>query len=111
MIYKQTLYSYILREIFSVFFASILIFIFIILATKMMGITEMIITYRVKLANIFTIISCLFPRAFLFALPPACLICILLTFLRFSSDNEITALHASGISLYQILPPVFLFSY
>jgi lipopolysaccharide export system permease protein len=76
----------------------------------MMGITEMIITYRVKLANIFTIISCLFPRAFLFALPPACLICILLTFLRFSSDNEVTALHASGISLYQILPPVFLFS-
>jgi len=110
MIYKRTLYSYIFREIFSIFLASLLIFIFIILATRMMGITEMIITYRVKAGNIFTIISCLFPRAFLFALPPACLMCILLTFLRLSSDNEITALHASGISLYQILPPVFFFS-
>ena len=110
MIYKRTLYSYIFREILSIFIASMLILIFIILATKMMGITEMIIAYRLKAANILTIISCLFPRAFLFALPPACLMCILLTFLRLSSDNEITALHASGISLYQILPPVFLFS-
>jgi lipopolysaccharide export system permease protein len=76
----------------------------------MMGVTEMIITYHVKAGHIFSILFSLLPRAFLFALPPAGLMCILLTFLRLSADNEITALHASGISFYQLLPPVFLFS-
>ena len=35
---------------------------------------------------------------------------VLLTFLRLSSDNEIVALKASGISIYHLLPPVILFS-
>lgn len=110
MFYKPTLYNYVFREICSIFLVSMLIVMFIILTTRMMGITEMIITYQVKTGHIFSILLSLLPRAFLFALPPACLMCVLLTFLRLSGDNEITALQASGISLYQILPPVFLFS-
>jgi lipopolysaccharide export system permease protein len=109
MIYKPTLYNYVFREICSIFLVSLLIVIFVILATRMMGITEMIISHRVKAGQIFSIFFSLLPQAFLFALPPACLMCILLTFLRLSSDNEIIALHASGVSLYQILPPVFFF--
>jgi len=34
---------------------------------------------------------------------------VLLTFLRLSSDNEIVALKAGGVSIYRFLPPVFLF--
>jgi lipopolysaccharide export system permease protein len=36
--------------------------------------------------------------------------CVLLTFLRLNADNEIIALNASGISLYQMLPPILVFS-
>jgi lipopolysaccharide export system permease protein len=36
--------------------------------------------------------------------------CVLLTFIRFSSDNEVIAMNASGISLFQMLPPVITFS-
>ena len=36
--------------------------------------------------------------------------CVLLTFLRLSADNEVIALNSSGISLYQLLPPVIFFS-
>jgi lipopolysaccharide export system permease protein len=38
----------------------------------------------------------------------ATLLSVLLTFNRLSSDNEITALKASGVSLYQMTPPVLL---
>lgn len=110
MIYKPTLYHYVFKEICSIFLVSMLIVIFIILMTRMMGITEMIITHHVKVGQIFSILLSLLPRAILFALPPACLMCILLTFLRLSSDREIIALQTSGISLYQIMPPVLLFS-
>jgi lipopolysaccharide export system permease protein len=39
------------------------------------------------------------------------MVSILLTFIRLSSDNEISALKASGVSIYSLLPPVFLFSF
>jgi lipopolysaccharide export system permease protein len=42
----------------------------------------------------------------LFALPAAVLMAVFVAFLRLSGDNEIMALKSSGISLYQMLPPV-----
>jgi len=44
------------------------------------------------------------------AVPMAVLIAALMAFGRLSADNEITAIKASGISLYQILPSVIIVS-
>jgi lipopolysaccharide export system permease protein len=41
----------------------------------------------------------------------ATLLSVLLAFNRLSSDNEITALKASGISLYQMIPPILVFAF
>ncbi len=41
----------------------------------------------------------------------ATLLSVMLAFNRLSSDNEITALKASGVSLYQMIPPVLLFAF
>jgi len=107
---RLTLHKYIFREICSIFFASLLVFIFIIMASRMMGIIELLINERVYPIHVLKIIVCLMPSATIFSLPVTCLMCVLLTFLRLSSDNEIVAIHSSGISLYQILPPVIFFS-
>jgi lipopolysaccharide export system permease protein len=41
-----------------------------------------------------------------FAIPMATLLGVLLAFTRLASDNEITALKAAGVSLYQLVPAV-----
>ncbi len=75
-----------------------------------MGIIELLINERVYPIHVLKIIACLLPRTIIFSLPATCLMCVLLTFLRLSSDNEMVAINSSGISLYQILPPVIFFS-
>jgi lipopolysaccharide export system permease protein len=50
------------------------------------------------------------PYLMVFVLPMSTMMAILLTFLRLSNDNEITALKSGGVSFYRLLPPVFFFS-
>jgi len=108
---RLTINKYISREIFSIFLVTLSIFIFIIMATRMMGITELLVNQRVNPWHVLKIILCLLPRVVIYSLPVSCLMCVLLTFLRLSSDNEVIAFNASGISLYQMLPPVIFFSF
>ena len=56
------------------------------------------------------IILWMLPQIVLFSLPAACLMSVMLAFMRLGSDNEIIALNASGISLFQMLPSVIIFS-
>ena len=49
------------------------------------------------------------PFFFVYIIPMSVMMAVLLTFLRLSNDNEIVALKAGGISLYQLMPPVMLF--
>lgn len=100
------------KEIWAIFFTSLFVIIFITMATRMMGmITDLIVNYHVKIGNILNIVLCLLPKVVLFSMPAACLMSVLLAFIRMSGDNEIIALNSSGVSLYQILPPVILFSF
>ena len=107
---KLTLFRYIIREIWSVFFVSLLVFVFVIMGTKMLWVTDLLTNQNAAPILILKIIYYLLPRIIIFSLPAACLMCVLLTFLRLSSDNEVIALNSSGISLYQLLPPVIFFS-
>ncbi|MBW1764298.1 MAG: LptF/LptG family permease [Deltaproteobacteria bacterium] len=107
---RVTINKYISREIFSIFLVTLSIFIFIIMATRMMGITELLINQRVNPGQVLKIILCLLPRVIIYSLPATCLMFVLLTFLRLSSDNEVIAFNSSGISLFQMLQPVIFFS-
>ncbi|MFC1863069.1 LptF/LptG family permease [Thermodesulfobacteriota bacterium] len=107
---RITFFKYFTKEIWAIFFVSLFIFTFIIMATRIMGITELLINQRVNPSQIMKLLLCLLPRIVFFSLPASCLMCILLTFMRLSSDNEVIAMNASGISLYQMLPPVITFS-
>ncbi len=107
---RLTLIKYILREIYSFFFVGLLVFIFIIMATRMIWMTDLLVNQRVSLVQILKIILCLVPQAILFSMPAVCLMGVLLAFIRLSADNEIVALNAAGVSLYQIIAPAILFS-
>ena len=79
--------------------------------TRMVSITEWVINRGVHPSEVLRLILYIFPGIILFALPAASLMASLIAFLRLSSDNEIIALKSSGISLYQMLPPVLVLSF
>jgi lipopolysaccharide export system permease protein len=103
---KLTIYKYIFHEIWPTFLASLLVFIFIVLAAKMLNIAEWVINHGVPPLQVIKMIIYLLPGMILFALPATTLMAVFIGFHRLSGDNEIQALNSSGISLYQMLPPV-----
>jgi lipopolysaccharide export system permease protein len=106
----MTLYRYIINEIWPTFLASLLVFIFIMVAARMLSITELIVTRGVRIIQVVGMIFYLLPDILTFALPAVTLMAVVVAFLRLSADSEIIALKSSGVSLYQMLPPVAVFS-
>jgi lipopolysaccharide export system permease protein len=91
-------------------FAISLIFLtFIFLMTQILEITNFIVNHRVSMITVGRMVVYTMPFFLEFVIPMSVMMAVLLTFLRLSSDNEIVALKAGGISLYRLLFPVFLF--
>ena len=108
---KITLQKYILAEMIPVFVSSLVVFGFLMLGTRMLSVTELIVSQGVSVGQVLRLVLFLLPGIVFFALPAASLISSLLAFIRLSSDNEVIALKSSGISLYQVLPPVLVLSF
>ena len=107
---RVTLHRYIFNEIWPTFLACLFVSIFIILATRMLSITELIVNRGVHPAQVVRMVLYLLPDIIVFALPAASLMAVVVAFLRLSADSEIVALKSSGVSLYQMLPSVFALS-
>lgn len=104
---KRTLYLYIFREIPPPFFLGVATFTFVLLMGRLLKLADMVVTKGVPLADVLRMILYLLPSFLLLTIPMAFLLAILLAFGRLSGDSEITAMKASGVSLYGLLPPVF----
>lgn len=107
---KTTIWKLVLNEIWPGFLTGMFIFVFLIVATRMLSITEMIVVRGVGLRQMLMMVVYLLPDIMAFALPAAALMAVVVSFMRLSADSELIALKASGISLYQMLPPVIAFS-
>jgi lipopolysaccharide export system permease protein len=105
---KRILSLYIIREISSLFLFGISIFTLILLMGRLIKLTELVVSRGVPLLDVGRMILYLMPSFLVFTIPMAFLLAVLLAFGRFSSDNEITVLKASGISLIQMLSPVLI---
>jgi len=107
---KITLYRYLMRELLPSFLLGMIGFTFILLTGRILQLTELFVNKGIPLASILKILYFLLPSFLVLTIPMATLLSVLLTFSRLSSDNEITALKASGVSLYQMAPPVLMFA-
>lgn len=83
----------------------------IVLATEMLSVSELVINRGANPGEVGLMIVYLLPDILLFTLPAATLMAVVVAFLRLSADNEVIAMQSSGISLYQMLPPVALLSF
>ena len=103
------IHRYIFRELIPPFLISIAFLIFVFLMTTLIDITDLVVNYRVGVGTVLKMITYSMPFFLQFIIPMSVMMAVLLTFLRMSSDNEILALKAGGMSIYAMLPPVILF--
>ena len=106
----RLLFRYLLSELVPSFFIGLFIFSLVLLMDKIIKIVDWIIQKGVPVTDVVKMVGCLLPSFFVLTLPAAFLLSILLTFGRLNADNELCALKASGVSLYRLLPPVYLFA-
>lgn len=107
---KKTLSLYVLKEVSSIFFIGVMVFTIILLMEKIFRLIELIVMKGVNLYQILMLFFFISPSFLILTIPVSVLLGILLSFGRLSSDSEITAFKASGISLYQLFIPVLIFS-
>jgi len=102
----RILRSYIIKELFGPFALSLIVFTFVLLMGNIIQLAELLITKGVEITYVVKLFFNLIPYLLSYTLPMSILTSVLLTFGKLSSDNEITAIRASGISLISILVPV-----
>ncbi len=107
---KRTLFRYLLMEVLGPFLIGLVIFTFVLLMFQILKLTELIVSYGVGLGDVGRLLMYILPPFFVFTVPMSFLLAVLMAISRMSSDSEITALKAGGISLWQLYPPVLALS-
>ena len=101
------LWRYLLKSYFKVFLLSVTGFVSILLVTRLKEIAR----FSALSSNPFSVILYTFyqiPHILPIAIPISCLISSLLLFQKLSRTQELTAIRASGISLKEIIAPLFI---
>jgi lipopolysaccharide export system permease protein len=101
---------YVLQELGAPFALSLGALTFILLTREILRLVELLINKGVGLMPLLKTFLFLLPSFFVLTLPMACLIASISAFSRLSSDRELTALQAGGISSRRLLRPLLIFA-
>lgn len=104
----RILRNYILKEILSPLMLSLIIITFAFLIGNIVKLADYVISKGVEMIYVWRLFICLIPNILSYAIPISVLTATLLAFGRLSSDNEITAMRATGINLYRISIPAII---
>jgi lipopolysaccharide export system permease protein len=106
----STLHRYLFLQVLGPFFGGLALFTFVLLIARILKLVEMVVNRGVPALEILQLFSYLLPAFLEVTVPMALLLACLMAYGRLSSDSEIVALRASGLSLYQISAPVAVFA-
>jgi lipopolysaccharide export system permease protein len=106
----RTIDRYILQELGVPFAQSLAVLTFVLMTREILRLVELLINKGVGLLPLLKTFLLLLPSFFVLTLPMGCLIASISAFSRLSSDRELTALYATGVSTWRLVPSVLLFS-
>ena len=102
----RILRNYVLKEMLGPLLATLSVFTFVLLIGNMFKLADLLINKGVDIRDIIRLFFYLIPYILSYTIPMALLTATMLCFGRLASDNEVTAMRASGISLYKIGAPI-----
>ena len=102
----RILRTYILKELFQPTIMGLVLFTFVLLIGNLVKLADLLINKGVSILAILQMFGLLIPSLLSYTVPMAALTGTLLAFGKLSSDREILAMKASGISLLPIVAPV-----
>jgi len=107
----KILNRYIIKEHIGPFVFALSVIMFILLMQFMVKYIDKIFGKGLSILTILELITYNLAWMVALAVPMATLVAVLMAFGRFSSDNEITILKSSGISIYRIIRPSLFFGF
>ncbi|MGE4299336.1 MAG: LPS export ABC transporter permease LptF [Desulfovibrionaceae bacterium] len=99
----------IFRELLSLFALTLGALLSLILIGRVLQMRDLFMSLNLDIMDLGLLFVYLGPFFLLLLIPIACMLSVFLTFLRMSTDRELVALKAGGVSLYQMLPAPLLF--